>query len=412
MKILKKVLNKIKNIKKQLDEKRKKVLEQEQCIDVNSLPESRKTKVNLEEIITFGFVFRVGLAILFVVYIWYAAANSLDVIYAIITGFIISIAVEKLIVFFSKFIPRWLSIILSYVLVFLFLILGFVIIIPFIISNLSQVVDIVTNKINFWQAQLQTQSIQQFIQSLHLYPYLENKLLAYTSNPDIANKLKDFLTTNVSNILQTMAQSLKWISSWALDAITTFFNAISQILVVFTLAVFFSFEKEKVVYTLATLSQNPKYTALKLKKLYHQLWEWLKGQLLMCLFIWLAVYFGLWTLALFGINLDNKWTLALIAGLTEVIPYLWPVLWAIPALLVGSLSYGFTWFISVVVLYVVVQQVEGWIVPIVMNKALWVSSLLIFISMLFGVKIMGFIWVVLAIPFAVIVSLMFEDKLK
>jgi len=412
MKILKKVLNKIKNIKKQLDEKRKKVLEQEQCIDVNSLPESRKTKVNLEEIITFGFVFRVGLAILFVVYIWYAAANSLDVIYAIITGFIISIAVEKLIVFFSKFIPRWLSIILSYVLVFLFLILGFVIIIPFIISNLSQVVDIVTNKINFWQAQLQTQSIQQFIQSLHLYPYLENKLLAYTSNPDIANKLKDFLTTNVSNILQTMAQSLKWISSWALDAITTFFNAISQILIVFTLAVFFSFEKEKVVYTLATLSQNPKYTALKLKKLYHQLWEWLKGQLLMCLFIWLAVYFGLWTLALFGINLDNKWTLALIAGLTEVIPYLWPVLWAIPALLVGSLSYGFTWFISVVVLYVVVQQVEGWIVPIVMNKALWVSSLLIFISMLFGVKIMGFIWVVLAIPFAVIVSLMFEDKLK
>jgi len=69
MKVLKKIVNKVKNIKKQLDEKRKKALEQEHCIDVNSLPESRKTKINLEEIITFGFVFRVGLAILFVVYL-------------------------------------------------------------------------------------------------------------------------------------------------------------------------------------------------------------------------------------------------------------------------------------------------------------------------------------------------------
>jgi len=412
MKVLKKIVNKVKNIKKQLDEKRKKALEEEHCIDVNSLPESRKTKINLEEIITFGFVFRLGLAILFIVYLWYVAANSLDVIYAIITAFIISMAVESMISFFSKFIPRWVAIVLAYVLLFVFLTLGFVILIPFLISNLSQVVDIVLNKVNFWQAQLQTQSIQQFIQSLHLYPYLEKKLLIYTENPDIANKLREILTTNVSNILQTLAQSLKWISSWALDAITAFFNAISQILIVFTLAIFFSFEKEKVVYTLATLSQNPKKTALKLKKLYYQLWEWLKGQLLLGLFIGLAVYFGLWTLALFWINLDNKGTLALIAGLMEFIPYLGPILGSLPALLVAILSYWFTGFLWVGVLFVIVQQVEGWIVPIIMNKALWVSPLLIIISMLFGMKIMGFVGIILAIPFAVIVSLMFEDKLK
>ena len=412
MKVLKKIVNKVKNIKKQLDEKRKKALEEEHCIDVNSLPESRKTKINLEEIITFGFVFRLGLAILFIVYLWYVAANSLDVIYAIITAFIISMAVESMISFFLKFIPRWVAIVLAYVLLFVFLTLGFVILIPFLISNLSQVVDIVLNKVNFWQAQLQTQSIQQFIQSLHLYPYLEKKLLIYTENPDIANKLREILTTNVSNILQTLAQSLKWISSWALDAITAFFNAISQILIVFTLAIFFSFEKEKVVYTLATLSQNPKKTALKLKKLYYQLWEWLKGQLLLGLFIGLAVYFGLWTLALFWINLDNKGTLALIAGLMEFIPYLGPILGSLPALLVAILSYWFTGFLWVGVLFVIVQQVEGWIVPIIMNKALWVSPLLIIISMLFGMKIMGFVGIILAIPFAVIVSLMFEDKLK
>ena len=408
------MVKKVKDLKLKLEEKRKKSMEWESCVDISSLPESKKIKINLEEIITFGFVFRLGLAILFVVYLWYVAANSLDVIYAIITAFIISMAVESLITFFTNYLHlhRGVSIILAYVLLFLFLTLGFIILIPFLLSNFSQIVDIVLNKITFWQNQIQTQSTLEFIQSLHLYPYLEQKLLTYASNPTIAEKIKDILTTNVSNILQTLAQSLKGLSWIAFEAVSAFFNAISQILIVFTLAIFFSFEKEKVVYTLATLSQNPRKTALKLKKLYYQLWEWLKGQILLGVFIWLAVYLGLRTLALFGINLENKWTLALIAGLMEFIPYLGPILGSLPALLVGTLSYGFTGFLGVWALFVIVQQVEGWIVPIIMNKALWVSPLLIVISMLFGMKIMGFVGVILAIPFAVIVSLMFEDQLN
>jgi predicted PurR-regulated permease PerM len=64
---------------------------------------------------------------------------------------------------------------------------------------------------------------------------------------------------------------MKDFSSFAFNTLTAFFSIISQILIVFTLSIFFSFEKEKVVYTIATLSQTPKKTALKLKKLYFQL---------------------------------------------------------------------------------------------------------------------------------------------
>jgi predicted PurR-regulated permease PerM len=123
-------------------------------------------------------------------------------------------AVESLITFFTNYLHlhRGVSIILAYVLLFLFLTLGFIILIPFLLSNFSQIVDIVLNKITFWQNQIQTQSTLEFIQSLHLYPYLEQKLLTYASNPTIAEKIKDILTTNVSNILQTLAQSLKGLS--------------------------------------------------------------------------------------------------------------------------------------------------------------------------------------------------------
>jgi predicted PurR-regulated permease PerM len=61
------------------------------------------------------------------------------------------------------------------------------------------------------------------------------------------------------------------LSSYAISTISYVFNAITQIIIVFTLAIFFSFEKDKVVFTIAKLSQTPKKTALKLKKLYFQL---------------------------------------------------------------------------------------------------------------------------------------------
>jgi len=409
--IINKIGSALKKIKSKIEKKKKK-LEQTNCIDFDKLPEEKKPNIDLEKIITFWFVFRLGIAILFVVYLGYIAANSLDIIYAIFTAFIISMAVESIILFLSKFLNRGVAIVLAYIFLFIFLTLGFVILIPFLLSNFSQIVDIVLQKISALQTQLQNQSISDFIKSLHLYPYLEKKLLVYLNNPEIAQKVKDIITTNISNILQTFGWYFKELSSLAISAISSFFSAISYIVMVFTLAIFFSFEKEKVVYTLANLSQTPKKTALKLKKLYYQLWEWLKWQFLLWLFIWLAVYFWLWTLSLFGLDLPNKWTLALIAWLMEFIPYLGPILWSLPALLVWALTYGFSWFLWVWVLFVIVQQIEGWIVPIIMNKALWVSPLLIIIAMLFGLKIMWFVWVILAIPLAVIVSLMFEDQLS
>ncbi len=411
MQKLKNYLSKIKNSINKLKNKTKKTEQEEkEKLDINKLPE-KINNLNLENIITFWLIFRVGLAILFIVYLWYIGAQSLDIIYAIFTAFIISIAIESLITFLSRFIPRNLSIILAYIILFIFLTLGFIILIPFIISNSSQIINIILSKITTIQNQIQTQSLQDFINSLHIYPYIKEKLLAYTNNPNIANNLKNMLSTNISNILQTMAQSLKSISWWAIDAVSTFFNTISQVLIIFTLAIFFSFEKEKVVYTIATLSRTPKKTAIKLKKLYFQLWEWLKWQLILSLFIWISVYLWLRTLAIFWINLESKWTLALIAGLMEFLPYLWPILGALPALLVGSISYGFTGFLWVWILFIIIQQIEWLIVPIIMNKALGVSPLLILICMLFWLKILGIIWVILAIPLAVIISLLFEEKL-
>lgn len=406
----KSIINKLKHTFKEKKKKQEEL--QKESVNIHKLPEKISNNIKLNEIITFSFLFRTWIIILFLVYIWYIVINSLDIIYAIFTAFIISLALESTISFFSRVIPRWFSIVISYILLFFFLILWFIVLIPFLLSYLSEFVDILSWYFEKWQTILENDWLSVFIQSFHLPAYIEDMLLMYSNNPDIANQIREFIMVNISSIVQNSAEYMKNISSFAINTIWSFFSIITQIFMVFVLAIFFSFEKDKVVYTIATLSQTPKKTALKLKKLYYQLWEWLKGQVLLWLFIWLAVYLWLITLWFFGISLENKWTLALIAGLMEFIPYLWPILWAIPSIIVASLEFWLTWFIAVWILFITIQQIEGLIVPIVMNKALWVSPLLIIIAMLVWLKVVWFVWIVLAIPLAVIVSLLFEDSLK
>jgi predicted PurR-regulated permease PerM len=67
----------------------------------------------------------------------------------------------------------------------------------------------------------------------------------------------------------------------------------------------------------------------------------------------------------------------------------------------------------IVIFYTILQLMESNIlVPLVMKQALWVSALLILITMTLGWVSFGFIWVLLWVPLAVILSLIFEDFIE
>ena len=115
----------------------------------------------------------------------------------------------------------------------------------------------------------------------------------------------------------------------------------------------------------------------------------------------------------FGIDLPNKFTLALIAGLTEFIPYLGPFMGMVPAILLGILWYGWRGGLFVLGLYRLIQQSENNIlVPMVMYQTLGISPLLILICMIIGGSILWFIGIILAVPIAVIINILFEDYNK
>ncbi len=82
----------------------------------------------------------------------------------------------------------------------------------------------------------------------------------------------------------------------------------------------------------------------------------------------------------------------------------------VPAILVGIASYGFKGLVVVLILYWIIQQSENNIlVPLVMNRTLGISPLIIFISMIIGGTIFGFLGVLMAVPIAVVINILFEE---
>ena len=124
--------------------------------------------------------------------------------------------------------------------------------------------------------------------------------------------------------------------------LTGVFSAVAQVGFMLVLAILFSIEKNDVVNFLARLmGSKSTYTYIKLQRLYAKLGFWLKGQFIVMCSIGIIVFILLNVVRLFGIDIPNTGSLALIAGITNIFPYIGPILGSIPALLVTAVALGF-----------------------------------------------------------------------
>jgi predicted PurR-regulated permease PerM len=124
---------------------------------------------------------------------------------------------------------------------------------------------------------------------------------------------------------------------------------------------------------------------------------WLLGQAIqMCLIGALS------TAAVWLIGLPSPLALGAIAGLTEFIPYLGPVIAAIPAVLVAVTS-GFYPALWTIIAYIIIHQIEGnLIVPIIERRLVFVPPAVLLLSVVAVTQIFGMIGIIFAAPITVI----------
>ncbi|MDP3741466.1 MAG: AI-2E family transporter [bacterium] len=146
------------------------------------------------------------------------------------------------------------------------------------------------------------------------------------------------------------------------------------------------------------------YTVRLTGKIQDKISRWLLGQLILSGFIFVFTYVGLTIL-----GVKSALPLALLAGLLEIVPYLGPLLSAIPAVFV-ALVQSPPLALFVLGLYIIVQQVENYVlVPKIMGKTVGANPVIILVAVLVGFQIAGVLGMLLAVPIVAAASVFISD---
>jgi predicted PurR-regulated permease PerM len=133
--------------------------------------------------------------------------------------------------------------------------------------------------------------------------------------------------------------------------------------------------------------------------------SYVRGQLLFSLIMGTTAGVALWIFGVIGIFPDGR-TYALFFGaffgLMELVPYVGPVLGALPPILVALFQDPLT-ALWLVLLFVALQQLEGHVVaPQVFGHTLRINPILIIFALLFGAEVYGVVGAFVALPLAAV----------
>ncbi len=208
----------------------------------------------------------------------------------------------------------------------------------------------------------------------------------YLQKSTLGNKFLEMVKSS-GNMEKSMGYAKQFFNST--------FGILSDVYIMILLAMFFI--ASPTIYKKGLITLLPpgaKKEAAALLDQYHQnLKNWLKGQIIGFLFIAILTGLGLWAL-----GMPLILTLALIAGILNVIPNFGPLIALVPAFLIALLQ-GLDTALMVAAMYTIIQTIQTAVAdPLIQKKMLSVPpALLIFAQITMG--ILGGVWgVLLATP--------------
>jgi predicted PurR-regulated permease PerM len=143
-------------------------------------------------------------------------------------------------------------------------------------------------------------------------------------------------------------------------------------------------------------------------RMFHEIDEalgnYIRGQLVVCGVVGTLAYIGYWL-----IDMPYALVLALIIGITNIIPYLGPIIGAAPSILVAiTISWQMT--LLVLVVNLAIQIIEGNIVsPMVMGRTLHIHPLMIIFALLIGGEIGGLLGLIFAVPILAVIRVVLHN---
>ncbi|MEA2191628.1 MAG: hypothetical protein QOI73_1749 [Solirubrobacteraceae bacterium] len=137
----------------------------------------------------------------------------------------------------------------------------------------------------------------------------------------------------------------------------------------------------------------------------HAVFGYVRGQLLFSLIMGTSAGVLLWLFGVIGIFPDGRtyaFAFGLFFGLMELIPYVGPVLGALPPIIVALVQDPLT-AVWVALLFLALQQLEGHVVaPNIFGRSLRLNPLFVILALLLGGEIYGIVGALVALPIAAV----------
>ena len=302
-----------------------------------------------------------------------------DILFILLLVLIIVAAISPVVNKLSKKIPRLLAIILVYLLMVILLGLFSYLIFPPLVTEVKE---------------------------------LSKQLpdLALINSPEYVT-LKAVIVSSQEGLV-SLAKELTNFSSRIYSTTLGFFGGIITVITVIILSFYLLIEEHGARNFIKQHLpiENRETTVEILRRVVYKIGSWIKAQL------WLGLIVGLLNfVGLLIIGLPYAISLAIWTAVTELIPYVGPVLGGIPTVIVAFLFFPaepIKW-VLIIIWFTAVQQLEAqFLVPKIMQKVIGLSPVIIILSILVGGKIAGLMGVILAIPTAAIISVLIQEYPK
>lgn len=221
---------------------------------------------------------------------------------------------------------------------------------------------------------------------------------------------------SLSGLLEFFDVELKSLTEWLLQSSGSLFQGIGMLasslvsLVTIPVLTFYFMKDGETIFTLAkkAIPARIRSHAFPLfKEIDGVLSGFIRGQILVALFVGF-----LSGMVLLFLGIDFWILLGLIAGITNIIPYLGPFIGAIPAVLVTlATNPGRT--LWVILAFVVIQQVESSLVsPKIVGNRVGLHPTLIIFSLLLGGALGGLVGLIIAVPLAAVLKVLAQALLS
>jgi predicted PurR-regulated permease PerM len=131
---------------------------------------------------------------------------------------------------------------------------------------------------------------------------------------------------------------------------------------------------------------------------------YLRGQLLITTILGVLVWLGL---TIVGVPLATA--IAFIAALFNLVPYLGPVVGAVPAVLLGLTVSPLTAVLAIVV-FIIANQLEGNVLsPMILSRSTNLHPVTVLLAIMTGLGLFGIVGALLAVPTVAFLKVMMED---